>query len=44
MDWTGCYLMELTEDGKKMKIQLSDDEIYFMMVNGIKVKEVKGWV
>ena len=39
MDWEGTYLMEVDEFGSRKKIQVSEDELYFMEVNGIEVKK-----
>jgi hypothetical protein len=42
MDWEGAYLMEVDEFGSRKKIQVSEDELYFMEVNGIEVKKPQG--
>lgn len=39
MDWEGAYLMEVDDFGSRKKIQVSEDELYFMEVNGIEVKK-----
>lgn len=42
MDWEGVYLMEVDEFGNKRRIKVSEEELYFMEVNGLEVKRVKG--
>jgi hypothetical protein len=42
MDWEGAYLMEVDEFGNRKKIRVSEEELYFIEVNGLEIKRPLG--